>query len=225
MLRQMSEAVAFLHSLGLIHRNLKPNNFMIAQVATQPQAKYTIKLTDMCKSKNIIVDPENSGTLATDCWIAPEILKKGVKLDHKMDTFILGCVFYYVASDGSHPFGEAVVRQGHICDASHQVYREDWDSKVEAKLANLIKRMIKFQQNDRPTMQEVLEDVFFKPSDEEIYDLYAGTQKAGLCVIINQEKFQVINLRELKEGGELNGGTGTFPPFWSVLFHRNISLK
>ena len=224
MLRQMSEAVAFLHSLGLIHRNLKPNNFMIAQVATQPQAKYTIKLTDMCKSKNIIVDPENSGTLATDCWIAPEILKD-VKLDHKMDTFILGCVFYYVASDGSHPFDDSVVRQGHICDAAHQVYREDWDPKVEAKLANLIKRMIKFQQNDRPTMQEVLEDVFFKPSDEEIYDLYTGTQKAGLCVIINQEKFQVINLRELKEGGELNGGTGTFPPFWSVLLHRNISLK
>jgi serine/threonine-protein kinase/endoribonuclease IRE1 len=201
MLRQMSEAVAFLHSLGLIHRNLKPNNFMIAEVATQPQAKYTIKLTDMCKSKNINLDPENSGTLATDCWIAPEMLNKGPKLDQKMDTFILGCVFYYVSSNGRHPFGEGHRREGNICDASHPVYKEDWVPDSDPKLASLIKRMIKFQQKDRPTMQKVLEDVYFKPSDEEIYDLYAGTKKAGLCVIINQEKFQkkVINLRE--EGG------------------------
>ena len=133
-LRQSSEAVSFLHQLNMIHRNLHPDNFLIACV--DPNKDYfLIKLTDFQLSKSIKKNPQNTGTLNKEGWVAPESFKHNVKLDNKIDAFILGCFYFYVLSGGKHPFGRGVVDQRtRIKDEKDKVYQDSWDGKPEWKI-------------------------------------------------------------------------------------------
>ncbi len=99
-LRQSSEAVSFLHRLGIIHRNLHPDNFLISCVDPSMD-HFMIKLTDFHLSKDI---KANSGNTATEGWVAPESLVDNCELTSKVDSFIMGCYYYYVLTGGKHPF-------------------------------------------------------------------------------------------------------------------------
>jgi len=131
-LRQSSEAVGFLHrpQWNMIHRNLHPDNFLIACV--DPNKDYfLIKLTDFQLSKSIEKNPQNTGTLNKEGWVAPESFRD-IELDNKVDAFILGCYYFYVLSGGKHPFGRGVVDQRtRIKDINDKVYGDSWDGKPE----------------------------------------------------------------------------------------------
>ena len=50
------------------------------------------------------------GLKGTLMWFAPELVNKTVKKFSKaVDVFSMGCVMYYVLSDGQHPFGNDIV--------------------------------------------------------------------------------------------------------------------
>lgn len=54
-------------------------------------------------------------TIIADGWIAPEVMKNDFNsLTFAVDVFSLGCIFYYVISNGLHPFGESLSRQDNI---------------------------------------------------------------------------------------------------------------
>ena len=60
-----------------------------------------------------------SGVTGTDGWIAPEMLNSE-RTTCAVDIFSLGCVFYYVLSNGKHPFGDPLRRQANIlCTLIH----------------------------------------------------------------------------------------------------------
>lgn len=75
-LRQSTQAVEFLHGLNLIHRNLHPDNFLIACIGPNSlQRKFVVKLTDFQYSKNLNkLKLSLSETLGSDGWVAPESL-------------------------------------------------------------------------------------------------------------------------------------------------------
>jgi len=182
-LRQSAEAVAFLHRLTVIHRNIKPTNFLIAQVAQHPRAIYVVKLDDI--GRNLRVNDFNCGTLDPH-WTAPEMLTDEI-LDLKMDVFVLGCYFYFVLTKGKHPFGSVTDRLTNVTDEKFSVYDSNWNPGLANPLANqLIKKMIQKELKQRPSMEQVLIDEFFEPTDYECYDLYEGYEKPGLCVIFSQ---------------------------------------
>ena len=54
-----------------------------------------------------------SGITGTDGWIAPEVLNNE-RTTYGVDIFSLGCVYYYVLSNGKHPFGNQLTRQANI---------------------------------------------------------------------------------------------------------------
>ncbi|KAF8360905.1 hypothetical protein PRIPAC_87828 [Pristionchus pacificus] len=49
-----------------------------------------------------------SGVVGTDGWMPPEALK-GENTSYPWDIFALGCIYYYVLTDGSHPFGDSAL--------------------------------------------------------------------------------------------------------------------
>lgn len=58
---------------------------------------------------------KRSGVTGTEGWIAPEILnQENERTTCAVDIFSLGCVFYYVLSEGEHPFGNSFRRQANI---------------------------------------------------------------------------------------------------------------
>lgn len=146
-LKQSAEAVNFLHGLGLIHRNLHPDNFLIQRTGDS-NSSFIIKLTDFQLTKDWEKNIELSKSFSWSDWIVPEQAvgrltseedKRKADEDPKTDVFTLGCYFYYVLTGGKHPFGNTFYeRRRNIRDGEHCVYKSDdsptWISSV--KLVN-----------------------------------------------------------------------------------------
>lgn len=136
-LRQSSEAVNFLHGLNIIHRNIHPNNFLIA-CRYKKNYYFLIKLTDLPFSKNIDKNQQITCTLYEKSWAAPELFNHtNVRLSTGFDVFPLGCYFFYVLTGGKHPFGKGAVEQRfRIKDMKDRVYQDSWDGKPEWSINN-----------------------------------------------------------------------------------------
>jgi serine/threonine protein kinase len=200
-LRQATEGVAFLHALGFVHRNLKPSNFMIAQLQQFrcDRFRYLIKLSDFRMSKNPVECPSVSGTTGSKGWTYPNLPNTEVDSStyQRGDVFILGCFFHYVLTNGKHPFDDnSDTRRNNINNSKYFVYRDNWNPKdpnIGKEAIALLKDMIKFQLKDICTLDEIFRSRYFSPVNfYQLYDLPLPIVKPGLCVIINQEIFETV---------------------------------
>ena len=83
---QMLSAVAYLHSLDIAQRDIKPENVMVDQ-------DDNIKLIDFNLSKKVYFKRENSPQIVSRFWRAPEIDLKNKKYDgQSVDCWSLGCI-------------------------------------------------------------------------------------------------------------------------------------
>lgn len=81
-----------------------------------------------------------------------------------VDIFSLGCVYYYVVSNGSHPFGDVVKRQLNILSYEHDLKlfsNGEVLDNVGVLAEQLIEDMIDKEPNDRPTAKDILTHPFF----------------------------------------------------------------
>src|SRR3954466_5489825 len=121
LLGQVASALDAAHSTGLMHRDIKPGNVMIA--AGQPEHCY---LTDFGLSKNpssdsiaLTAQGEFVGTID---YTAPELVL-GKKADARLDVYSLGCLFYECLA-GQPPFPkerDVEVLYAHIQDPPPRV--------------------------------------------------------------------------------------------------------
>jgi serine/threonine-protein kinase/endoribonuclease IRE1 len=139
-LQQLASGLNHLHNLRIIHRDIKPQNILVAYPKkNQKDIRLVISDFGLCRSL-----PENASTLigtvanaGTVGWKAPELIGQPKESDGRMssnggdpgssvsndgtssgvkravDIFSLGCVFFYVLTNGAHPFdkGETEVWQ------------------------------------------------------------------------------------------------------------------
>ena len=111
---QMAEGVKYIHSKDLVHRDIKPDNVLIYA----KNEVLLLKISDfgLCKPTTLRGSASISSVKGTYRWLAPELLplldedeKELVTRQCKStDIFALGCVFFYYATRGRHPFGEEV---------------------------------------------------------------------------------------------------------------------
>jgi serine/threonine-protein kinase/endoribonuclease IRE1 len=62
-----------------------------------------------------------SGIAGTEGWIAPEMMLGNRSTTCAVDVFSLGCVYYFVLTNGSHPFGESFRRQANILTGEYNL--------------------------------------------------------------------------------------------------------
>ncbi|KAJ3037493.1 bifunctional endoribonuclease/protein kinase ire1 [Rhizophlyctis rosea] len=89
----------------------------------------------------------------------------GPKITKAIDIFSAGCVFYYVLTGGSHPFGDRFVREVNILKGNFRLDKLDAMGEEGYEAKDLIKRMIAKDAKKRPDASTVLlHPYFWSPS-------------------------------------------------------------
>ena len=129
--------LAYAESLGIVHRDIKPDNLMLDQHGT-------VKIADLGLAHS---EEQDDGKLhGTPHFMAPEqVLRKGA--DHRTDLYALGCTFYRLVT-GRTPFKGATVKdilRAQVKDEAEPA------NKVESSVPNEVAAIIHKLMAKEPT--------------------------------------------------------------------------
>ncbi|CAL9351908.1 Serine_threonine-protein kinase PknD [Nocardiopsis dassonvillei] len=141
----LAEGLKAVHSQGLVHRDLKPGNVILASDGP--------RLIDfgIARALDATSHTRTHTVLGTAAFMAPEQVK-GEETGPACDVFALGCVLAFAAT-GRSPFGE-----GSAHAVTHRiVYAEPDLSGLPAPLADLVAACLAKDPAARPAPDRVLE--------------------------------------------------------------------
>lgn len=142
---QVAGALAAAHQAGIVHRDVKPGNVLIADDGTA-------KITDFGIS-HAFDDVSLTSTglvMGTPAYLPPEVAR-GARSDFASDVYALGATLY-MAVEGRPPFGD----DPNPMAVLHRVASGAWDPPVRAgALAPALQAMMATDPRRRPSMVEV----------------------------------------------------------------------
>ncbi|SNX83227.1 related to BCK1 ser/thr protein kinase of the MEKK family [Melanopsichium pennsylvanicum] len=161
-LHQILEGLAYLHSKGILHRDLKADNILV-------DFEGICKISDfgtVRRSDDIYGNVENMSLQGSIFWMAPEVVslsKKGYSA--KIDIWSLGCVVLEMFA-GRRPWSddEAVQAMFKI-GAERKAPPIPADVKLSKQAAHFLKNCFEVDPAKRPTAQRLLDHVFSVPDD------------------------------------------------------------
>ncbi|MCJ1313406.1 bifunctional endoribonuclease/protein kinase ire1 [Agyrium rufum] len=215
-LKQITLGVRYLHSLKIVHRDIKPQNILVAapkKLPGNPTATQAARLliSDFGLCKKLEGDQSSfrattAHAAGTSGWRAPELLvdddattsttgpgsesnrsentitghsgsepavvdpQTNRRATRAIDIFSLGCVFYYVLTNGNHPFDRdgKYMREANIVKDKYDLsdLSSLGDYQWEAK--DLVARMLSHNPLYRPDAGRVLCHPFFWNAEERL---------------------------------------------------------
>ncbi|WP_206785109.1 serine/threonine-protein kinase [Amycolatopsis sp. MtRt-6] len=163
---QISSALAGAHRAGVVHRDVKPANILVAEDGTA-------KITDFGISRAIgDVKLTATGEIAgTPAYLAPEVAR-GEDVDFAADVFSLGATLY-AAVEGQSPYGTADNPIALLYKASSG---EIVPPEKTGRLTPLLLRMLATEPAERPSMDEVEQELLaLLPGEEPGESVLAAT--------------------------------------------------
>jgi len=164
-IRQILEAVKYLHSVEIAHRDLKPENLL----CSGENENEIVKIADFGLSKMFSADQKLATGCGTPGYVAPEVLLSDT-YDCKVDLWSIGVITYILLS-GYSPFyaeNETGLFEK-IMTAEYDFDNECWDD-ISNNAKNFIKKLLTKDPQKRLDVDGALEHPWLTESapDKEL---------------------------------------------------------
>ncbi|XP_006821478.1 eukaryotic translation initiation factor 2-alpha kinase 1-like [Saccoglossus kowalevskii] len=204
--KQILEGVNYIHSQGLMHRDLKPRNIFLEK------ADNCIRIGDFGLAREGVIDvevpltPLHQGVYSTDSshtsgvgtctYASPEQLK-GSFYDNKSDMYSLGIILFELF----HPFGTEMERFKHLTAIREgdipPILKEQWPH-----VCDVIERLLSRDSRARPSAKEILHSELYRSKDEIIEELHQLLSEKD-SKLMEKEKELTELKRELRKKDEM----------------------
>ncbi|GAA2100054.1 hypothetical protein GCM10009841_14410 [Microlunatus panaciterrae] len=142
---QVASALAAAHQVGIVHRDVKPGNVLIAEDGSAMISDFGISraMGDVSLTTTGLVH-------GTPAYLSPEVAR-GEESSSKSDVFSLGATLY-AAIEGAPPFG----KDQNSMALLHKVASGDFEPpRRSGRLTPVLESMLSVDPADRPSMTEV----------------------------------------------------------------------
>lgn len=165
--KQLLCAVKAAHNVGIIHRDINPNNIMI-------DCNMNVKVIDfgICKIKEML-SRSTTFRLGTDCYSAPEVCQGSSYATPQSDLYSVGAVMYYLFSGKNPP------TSGDFSDSIDRYLCKIGDLILRNTLGSIIKKLVKFDPKERYSCVEEVEEALSETFKHYLEESYTAVMNIG----------------------------------------------
>ncbi|XP_063699133.1 ovarian-specific serine/threonine-protein kinase Lok-like [Culicoides brevitarsis] len=202
-LYQVTAAVSYLHSKGITHRDIKPDNVLL-----KDRSEWSVvKLTDFGLSKIVTETSVMKSLIGTPNYVAPEVLNADQfnRYTNKVDVWSMGVMLFAMIS-GTLPFSEDYgdIRK-QITAGKYTFFPDSWRG-ISQDAVMLVRNMLKVQPEARINLHEILETPWMESTHEGVQRAQLILDQGGSNVSRIRNTFQDVHL------GKENGFARPLPP-------------
>ena len=158
--KQLTSGILAIHGLGIVHRDIKPDNVLMVMKA---DGSYIAKFADLGLAKSEL---EARTCLGTPVYLAPEVLdSKGIKMyGNRCDYWSLG-VMYYLLLAGRFPFrpGNMDTMCNTLCDVDFVAISLPSKLNVSECCRHFVRHHLFKDPDSRMCDEEVMKHPFVMP--------------------------------------------------------------
>ena len=162
-LTQVVEALSAVHAVGLVHRDLKPDNIFLCRSSSPPDvkvldfgvAKLTAHAGSAAHSRSLT---ETGAILGTPYYMSPEQVFAERDIDGRSDIWALGVILYECLSGLRPTQGENVGQVLKQITTRRLVPLKEVMPEIPQSLSDLVMSMLSREREDRPPSCDVLRE-------------------------------------------------------------------